>query len=93
LPSPEVLNALFQGAVVLLGALGLTAGARANRAAVRIRDHRALQRRYLVALSHIFTLETDLAERGAPVPRRPAEIEDSPDDGGIPPTPAPVGAG
>lgn len=87
---PTVITAVFQGAVVLLGALGITAAQRSNRTTVRVRDHRALQRRYLVAISHVFTLETDLAERGLPVPRRPKELDD--DDDGLPPSPLPAPA-
>jgi len=90
--TPELATALFQGAVLLLGGLGLTAAQRSNRSAVRVRDHRALQRRYLVVISHVFTLETELAEHGIAVPRRPAEIEDQPDDPGPPPSPQPIGA-
>jgi len=89
--SPEVINALFQGAVLLLGALGLTAANRGRRQVVTRRDYRALQRRYLAALSHVFSLESELAARGIRAPDRPAELEDDDDDGPtLPPTPEPA---
>lgn len=87
--SPEVINALFQGAVLLLGGLGLTAAQRGRRQVVTRREYRALQRRYLAALAHVFALESELSARGIRSPDRPAELEDDDDDGpALPPAPA-----
>lgn len=89
--SPEVINALFQGAVLVLGALGLTAANRGRRQVVTRKDYRALQRRYLASLAHLFAVESELAARGIPVPTRPVELEDDDDDGpALPPTPQPA---
>ena len=89
--TPEFLTVLFQGAVLLLGALGLGAAQRSNRASVRVRDHRALQQRHLVALSLIYAHEQDRAIRGLPRIPRPPELE-MPDDPPPPHGPAPAAA-
>lgn len=87
--SPEVINALFQGAVLLLGGLGLTAAQRGRRQVVTRREYRTLQRRYLAALAHVFALESELSARGIRSPERPPELEDDDDDGpALPPAPA-----
>jgi hypothetical protein len=90
--TPELITAIFQGAVLVFGALGITAAQRSRRASVSRRAHRALQREHLAALGHIFRLETELAEHGVPVPARPEILEKDDDDGGpaLPPVPEPA---
>jgi hypothetical protein len=66
---------IAQAAILVLGGLGLTAAQRGKRAAVRVREHRVLQDRYLDALRHIFVLEEDRAGRGLPPIRRPKSLE------------------
>jgi hypothetical protein len=85
--SAQDIMIVAQAAILVLGGLGLTAAQRGKRAAVRAKDHRELQRRYLAALRHIFRLEEDRASRGLPRIARPKELEerwhqDGGDDGG-----------
>lgn len=99
---PQLVNAIFSGLVLLLGAVGTLVATRGRRAAVDRREHRKLQRRYIAALRHIFRLETELAELGHQPPARPELLDDEDDDGGdgravrgvdpstLPPTPQPV---
>lgn len=91
--TPELLTAVFQGAVLIFGALGITAAQRSNRASVRVRDHRALQNRHLAALSLIYVHEQDRAIRGLPRIPRPPELERTDDEHPPPPGPTPVPAG
>ncbi len=51
-----------------------------DRKATR-RQMRQMQRKLVAALQHIFSLESDRAQRGLPVPNRPAILEmDDEDD-------------
>lgn len=86
--TPELLTAIFQGAVLVFGALGITAAQRSSRAAVRVRDYRDLQQRHLVAVGHIYRLELDRASHGLPPIPRPSALED-PGNAPGPPAPAP----
>jgi hypothetical protein len=69
--------------------------ARGRRAGVQRREFRALQRRYLAALTHIFALETVVAGLGQAPPARPTAIESADDDAAehltptLPPAPRP----
>lgn len=83
--TPELIGALFNGAVLLLGGLGLTAAQRSRRTAVGRREFRALQRENLAWSAWCFRLEQELSERGIPVPARPAILEIEDDDGSTAP--------
>ena len=78
--SADQLVAILQGTAVLVGALGLGVAQRNKRARVSRRAWRDLERRFLSAMEHIFTLEFELAERGIPRPPRPRTLESSEDD-------------
>lgn len=83
--SVELISAIFTGLTGLLAALAALLANRSRRTNedsryIR-RQARELQNRYLAAQGHIFTLETELARRGLPVPPRPRIMEDSDDDG------------
>lgn len=89
-----MISAVFTG---LTGLLAVIAGMLANRSRRRTEDSKAvrrmyrdLQRRFLAALDHIFTLEQELVEARRPVPARPEILEADDDDDG--PTPKPVSA-
>lgn len=88
--TPELLNALFQGAVLLFGALGITAAQRSSRSAVRAREFRDLQNRHLVAIGHIYRLELDRASHGLPLIPRPSALEDPTNGPPGPPAPTPA---
>lgn len=88
MPGPEVINAVFSGLVLLLGALATLVTARGRRTGIRARDYRDLQRRYLVSLSHIFSLETVLAGAGISPPARPALLDSADREDDVPATPA-----
>lgn len=85
--SVELITALGTGLTSILGALAVLLANRSRRVTedsrqVR-RQARELQRKFVAALSHIFTLETELARRGLTVPSRPDVLErDEDDDGG-----------
>lgn len=82
--SPELLGSIFSGLVLVIGALATYTAARSRRVGEDTRtlrrQARAYQKRFLAAMAHIFRLEVDLAERGIPVPPRPAALEDTDDD-------------
>lgn len=91
--SPELLGSIFSGLVLVIGALATFTATRSRRVSEDTRtlrkQARDYQKRFLAAMAHIFKLEVDLAERGIPVPPRPAVLEDPDDDDGpLPPTPA-----
>lgn len=90
--SPELLGSIFSGLVLVIGALATYTAARSRRVGEDTktlrRQARSYQKRFLAAMAHIFRLEVDLAERGIPVPPRPAALEDADDDDG-PTFPAP----
>lgn len=82
--SVEMISAVFTGCVGILTALAALLANRSRRVgednrAIR-RQARELQRKFLVAIGHIFTLETELAKRGAPVPARPEILDKDEDD-------------
>jgi hypothetical protein len=89
--SPELVGSVFSGLVLLVGALATYTASRSRRvgedARSLRRDLRALQKRYVAALQHIFHMETTLADRGLAVPVRPAELEADDDDPPVAPTP------
>lgn len=78
--TPELAQILFTGAVGLVTALGLTAGARTNRARISRRQWRERERWELAARAFIFRLEGLLTDHGVPVPKRPPELESDDDD-------------
>jgi hypothetical protein len=80
----QLIGAVFNGLVLLLGAVGGLLAVRGKRAAVSRRDHRDLQRRFVVALRHIFALETGLAAAGLDVPPRPAELDEGDEEDAAP---------
>lgn len=90
--TPELLQTIFQGAVLIFGALGVTAAQRSRKASVSRRVYRALQRENLAWASWCFRLEQELAEHGIPVPVRPKALESDDDDDGpaLPPVPEPA---
>lgn len=84
--SVEMISAVFTGLTGLLAGLAALLANRSRRVTedsrlIR-RQARQLQKRLLAALGHIFTLETELAERGLPVPPRPEILEADDDDDG-----------
>ncbi len=97
---PELLNSVFSGLVLLVGALATYTASRSRRIgedqrALR-RQFRTLQRKYLAAVGHMFVLEVELAERSIRVPARPAILEADDDDDqpvtpALPPPPTPAG--
>src|SRR5688500_9077994 len=83
--SPELVSSILGGLVLVLGGLGTYS---ANRSIGMARDrkaHRQLQKRFLVALRHIFRLESDLADLGVDPPPRPAALEEEDDEPIAPP--------
>lgn len=91
---PAAINAVFSGLVLLLGALAGLVTARGRKAGIRQRDYRDLQRRFLVSLTHVFTLETALAAHGIKPPARPTGLDPTADEDdspvpALPPQPRP----
>jgi hypothetical protein len=87
--SVEMISAVFTGLTGLLAGLAAVLANRSRRVsedsrAVR-RGYRDLQKRFTAALQHIFTLETELAQRGLRVPARPEILEKDDDDDGSAP--------
>ena len=78
--TPELAQILFTGSAALLTALGLTAGARTNRARISRRQWRERERWELAARAYIFRLKGILADHGIPVPKPPTELETGEDD-------------
>lgn len=85
---PAVINAVFSGLVLLLGALATLVTARSRKAGVERRDYRIQQKTMVIAYAFIYRLETALASRGIPVPPRPSELEQWGDDDDVVPTPS-----
>lgn len=79
--TPELATSLFQGLALLLGALGISAGARVRRSAISRREWRHREKVILAWAAHAFRLEEMLSVRGIAVPKRP-KILDPPDDDG-----------
>ncbi len=94
--SAELIGSVFSGLVLLVGALATYTANRSRRLGedqrTLRRQARSYQKRFLAAMSHIFRLEVELAERGIHVPARPSVLEDADDDddGALPP-PRPAG--
>lgn len=88
--SVELVSAIFTGLTGLLAAVAAVLANRSRRVTEDSRtirkQARQLQRKLLAALSHIFTLETELAERGLAVPPRPDVLESDDDDDGTTPS-------
>jgi DNA-binding response OmpR family regulator len=78
--TPELAQILFTGSAALLTALGLTAGARTNRARITRRQWRERERWELIARTYIHRLRAELADHGLPVPKAPPGLEDDDDD-------------
>lgn len=85
---PAVINAVFQGLVVLVGAVASLLAVRGRRVEVARRDYRRTRTRLQVALAYIDRLADRLAAHGHPIPRRPAELDEddepAPSTGGGP---------
>jgi len=84
--SVEVISAVFTGLTGLLAGLAAVLATRSRRVSedsrsVR-RGYRELQRKFVAAVAHIFTLETELAQRGLRVPERPEILEKDEDEDG-----------
>lgn len=94
--SVEMISAVFTGLTGLLAGLAAVLANRSRRVSedsrtVR-RGYRELQRKFVAAVGHIFTLETELARRGLRIPDRPEILEKDDDDDGSPPQRAGTGA-
>lgn len=92
--SPELVSSVLGGLVLVIGALGTYAANRSQGVARDRRAHRALQKKFLIAMRFIFRLETELADRGFQPPDRPAALEDDDDEPiaappALPPQPTP----
>lgn len=87
---PQVINSLFQGLVLVLGAVGTLLAVRSRNAEVSRRDYRRTRTRLHLALAYIYRLGDELAERGIPVPPRPAGLDEDDDE---PPGPVPPARG
>lgn len=89
LVSVEMISAIFTGLTGLLAAVAAVLANRSRRVSedsrATRRAARALQRKFVASLNHIFTLETELARRGLPVPARPEILEADEDDDGAQP--------
>lgn len=84
--SADILTAAFSGLAVVLTAISGVAASRARSAGISRRQYRRLERRFLVALAHIFALEaTFTAHTGHIAPPRPDGLDD--DDNDTPPLP------
>ena len=81
-------NGIFSGLVLLLGAVATLVTARSRRIGVQRREFRELQRTVVDAFSHIFTLETALAQRGITPPARPKRLDEVGAEDAPAPTPA-----
>lgn len=84
---PAVINAVFSGLVLLLGALATLVTARGRKAGVQRREYRELQRTVVDAFGHIFVLETMVAGAGLRPPPRPPRLDRLDEDETVP-TPA-----
>lgn len=89
--SVELISAFFTGLIGLLTALAALLANRSRRIgedsrAIK-RGARTLQRKFLAAMEHIFTLEQELVDARRPVPPRPEILEAEDDDDGPAPTP------
>jgi hypothetical protein len=78
--TPELAQIIFTGAASLLGVLGLTAGARTNRARITRRQWRQRERWELAARAWMHRLESILADHGIEVPVRPKVLDGGDDD-------------
>lgn len=83
----NVINSLFNGLVLVLGAVGTLLAVRSRSAEVTRREYRRARTRLHLALAYIYRLADELAERGIPIPPRPPGL-DEPDDDPDPPAPA-----
>lgn len=80
--TPELAQILFTGSAALLTALGLTAGARTNRARITRRQWRQREQWELAARAWMHRLESILADHGIDVPKRPKILDGGDDDDG-----------
>lgn len=87
---PQVLNSLFNGLVLVLGAVGTLLAVRSRNVEVSRREYRATRRRLHIALAYIYRLGDELAQHGLPIPPRPAGLDDEDDE--PPPLPTRGGA-
>lgn len=77
---PQVINSVFQGGALLLGALGTFLAVLTRRREVRARDDRRTRRRLQLALGYIDRLGDRLAARGLAIPSPPPGLYDEDDD-------------
>jgi hypothetical protein len=82
--SVEAIGAIFVGLAAVLTALGNVLLSRARRQYEDVRqmrrDMRILQRRFRVAVKHIFDLEVLLSSQGIDTPERPSSIDEFDED-------------
>lgn len=78
--TPELITALFTGAVGVVGALSAFTANRSKQIAIdqkTLRSRvRALERQNIALLRHVHRLEVALAGLGADVPDRPSELDE-----------------
>lgn len=72
----NVINSLFNGLVLVLGAVGTLLAVRSRTAEVTRREYRRTRTRLHLALAYIYRLGDELAERGIPIPPRPPGLDD-----------------
>lgn len=82
--SPELVSAAFGGLALLVGALATYTANRSRRVSedqrLRKQQLRQYRDRYEAALSYIYRLREELAERGLPIPVKPKILEDDDED-------------
>lgn len=76
----EILNALFQGGVLLLGGVGSILAIRSQRAGVTRREYRELRSRWELLLDHAYDLREFIVRRGHRPPAWPPGLFDEDDD-------------
>jgi hypothetical protein len=81
---PAVVSTVFTGLVGLLGGVATLTAARSRKVGVQRRDYRRTRTRLQIALIYIYRLGDELAERGIPIPPRPAGLDEDDDDEPVP---------
>lgn len=77
--STEAIGAIFTGLASVIVALGSMLASRGRRSGEDIRllraDYKLIQKKFRVAMKHIFNLETAMEGAGHTVPVRPEELD------------------
>ena len=90
--SADVLTAVFVGLGTVLTAVTGFAAQRTRARGITTRQYRKLEKRFLIALAHIFAVEQDYTlATGRPARARPEGLDEVDDDDSPPPT-LPAGA-